>query len=204
MITPVWETEKMRVILSALAITTLSACAPNTNSSSGRDEANVSIDAYSCGWQHPCPSQNPDPNVLGRQNYFKSPDGSFETWHEGNKTYIRDHGQLSVTDPSRDSPECLLMLIDPKLSDPERSYENCWYRHNPDINPATNKLWRSAPPAMPLLGSISLDSAAHDLDKADQDRRMDDTKRGMQRQLDELKAERDWEHMRYLDSESDR
>jgi hypothetical protein len=101
-------------------------------------------------------------DALGRQNYWKSPDGREETWSFGGKQYMRFDGQLSVTDPARDSPECLVMLVDPKLTEAarDRSYNECWYKHNPDINPATNKRWRTAPPQSPSFGQYFLDHAS--------------------------------------------
>jgi hypothetical protein len=195
----------MKTILSALAITALcSACAPSA-SVSGRDSAAVPADAHSCGSQHPCPAQAASSDALGRQNYWRSPDGREETWSSGGNQYMRFDGQLSVMEPARESSECLLMLVDPKhdKAAQEQVYNQCWYRHNPDINPATNKLWWATPPATPSFGgSALLDSIQHDIDTTDQRYRMEDMKRDMQRQIDELKDERDREHLRYLDSES--
>jgi hypothetical protein len=179
-----------QVGLSALTITALSSCAP----------AEAPIAAYTCGWQHPCssqntvpPAQNPAPNV--RHGYVK--DGSIEVWSEGNKIYFKDHGQLTaVIDTERGHPGC---GIDDLVEHP-LEYHNC-----PDLEAAIKKRL-PAPPTPSLEEQLNAETdsiargIARDQDKADQDRRMDDMKRDM----DELRAERDREHLRYLDSESDR
>jgi hypothetical protein len=178
-----------QVGLGVLTITALSSCAP----------AEAPIAAYTCGWQHPCSAQNPAPSVQNpapsvRHGYVK--EGSIEVWSEGNKIYAKDHGQLTVIDTARGHPEC---GIDELIEHP-LEYHNC-----PDLEAAIKKR-RPAPPTPSLEEQLNAEtsSIAHIIDKVDQDQRMDDMKRDMQQQLDELRAERDREHMRYLDSESDR
>jgi hypothetical protein len=105
---------------------------------------------------------------------------------------------LDLAEPSRQ--RCLASLKDPSPPTAEeiresaataRASENVLGREN--YIESKDREWKE------LENSI-----ARDLDRADQDRRMDDMKRDTQQQLDELRAERDRKHLRYLDSESDR
>jgi hypothetical protein len=105
---------------------------------------------------------------------------------------------LALAEPSRQ--RCLASLTDPSPPTPEEIRSTpVWSAPMP---PSLTDTWPS--PSLTDTWPSLADSITRDIEKADQDRRMDDMKRDMQQQLDELKAERDREHMRYLDSESDR